>query len=85
MIRTQIQIPEPLYRELKRVAAQLDWSLAEVLRRGGELLVARYPKRTVSQEQEEYPTLSLGECLIDLKDFNAEVDAIEAKFKHDFG
>ena len=36
MIRTQIQLPEPLYREVKRVALEQDWSIAEVIRRGAE-------------------------------------------------
>lgn len=43
MIRTQVQLPEPLYREVKRVAALQDWSIAEVLRRGAEHVVRCYP------------------------------------------
>ena len=80
MIRTQIQIPEPLYHELKRVAAQLDWSLAEVLRRGGELLVARYPKRSRSDTEWTFPILEdVGEFLVPPESVNNEADAIEAK------
>lgn len=43
MTRTQIQLPDPLYREVKRVARELDWSIAEVLRRGAETVVRAYP------------------------------------------
>ncbi len=43
MVRTQIQLPDPLYREAKRVASQNDWSLAEVVRRGVEAVVRVYP------------------------------------------
>jgi metal-responsive CopG/Arc/MetJ family transcriptional regulator len=43
MKRTQIQIPDPLYREVKRLAALRDWSVSEVFRRAVEMLLARYP------------------------------------------
>jgi hypothetical protein len=43
MKRTQIQIPEPLYKEVKRLAALRDWSISEVFRRGAEQLVSQYP------------------------------------------
>lgn len=43
MIRTQIQLPAPLYREIKRIARDQDWSLAEVIRRGAEAVVRSYP------------------------------------------
>ena len=43
MIKTQVQIPEELYREAKRVASEREISLAEVLRRGLEYIVRAYP------------------------------------------
>ncbi|MCX6937502.1 MAG: antitoxin [Verrucomicrobia bacterium] len=43
MVKTQIQLPDELYRELKRVAAAKEWSLAETLRRGAEWVVATHP------------------------------------------
>ncbi len=43
MIRTQIQLPDPLYRDVQRVARQQDWSMAEVIRRGAESVVRAYP------------------------------------------
>ena len=43
MIKTQIQLPDDLYRALKRVAAEKEWSLAETLRRGAEQLLQQFP------------------------------------------
>jgi len=43
MIRTQIQLPEILYKEVQRVAAAQEWSIAEVIRRGAESVVRAYP------------------------------------------
>ena len=43
MVKTQIQIPDELYRDLKRLAKRKEWSLAETLRRGGEQILEMYP------------------------------------------
>ena len=43
MKRTQVQIPEPLYGQVKRVAELKDWSISEVFRRAVEDLVAQFP------------------------------------------
>lgn len=43
MKRTQIQLPDTLYREIQRVAALEEWSIAEVIRRGVEQIVRSYP------------------------------------------
>lgn len=43
MIKTQIQLPDDLYREAKRVAREREISLAEVVRRGVEYIVHVYP------------------------------------------
>lgn len=45
MIKTQIQFPDRLYRDLKRFAEEREMSLAEATRRGVEQLLARYPER----------------------------------------
>lgn len=45
MIRTQIQLPDALYRDAKRIAAEQEISLAEVLRRGLEHMQRLYPPR----------------------------------------
>jgi hypothetical protein len=45
MIKTQIQIPDRLYDETKRVASDYEMSFAEVVRRGIERIVAEYRPR----------------------------------------
>jgi len=44
MNRMQIQIPDELYREAKRVANEKEWSLPELCRRGLEHMVNISPK-----------------------------------------
>lgn len=46
MIRTQIQLPAPLYQEVKRIAQEQEMSLAEVVRRGVEQMRRMYPPRS---------------------------------------
>lgn len=43
MIKTQVQLPDQLYNEAKRVAREREISLAEVMRRGVEYIVKVYP------------------------------------------
>jgi hypothetical protein len=43
MIKTQIQLPDELYKTAKAIAAQREWSLAEVIRRGIEHMAIAYP------------------------------------------
>jgi hypothetical protein len=43
MIKTQIQLPDALYREAKRVAEEREMSMAEVVRRGLEYITQAYP------------------------------------------
>jgi len=42
MIKTQIQLPDALYRALKRVAKEREMSMAEVMRRGAEYITHVY-------------------------------------------
>ena len=49
MIRTQIQLPDALYREVKRVAAEREMSLAELVRRGLETVLSRFPAHPESR------------------------------------
>ena len=46
MVKTQVQIPDTLYREAKRVAAEYEMSFAEVVRRSLERTLPAYPPRT---------------------------------------
>ena len=49
MVRTQIQLPDALYDEAKRVAREREMSLAEVVRRGVEYITQVYPPVTSSE------------------------------------
>ncbi len=40
MVRTQIQLPDYLYKEVKRIAGERELSLAELARRGLEYVVS---------------------------------------------
>lgn len=44
MIKTQVQLPDELYRAAKALADRQEWSLAETVRRGLETILARYPQ-----------------------------------------
>jgi len=43
MVKTQIQLPDALYREAKRIAREREVSFAEVVRRGVEYVTRVYP------------------------------------------
>ena len=43
MVKTQVQFPDHLYRQAKRVAVEQEMSFAEVVRRGLEIAVQGYP------------------------------------------
>lgn len=55
MIRTQIQLPDSLYRSLKRVAEAREWSMAEALRRGAEHVVQTFPPHAVGAGEWSLP------------------------------
>lgn len=64
MIKTQIQLPDDLYREAKRVAADYEMSFAEVVRRSLERALPAYPPKSKDWQPPE--PLSLGvRCIID--------------------
>ncbi len=66
MVRTQIQLPDPLYREVQRVAKTQDWSLAEVMRRGAEAVVRAYPAIKVQPGQAwQFPAPIASKVLVD--------------------
>lgn len=55
MIRTQIQLPEPLHAEIRALCAAKEWTLAEAMRRGAELLVHAYPRHSDPVDEWELP------------------------------
>lgn len=61
MVRTQIQIPDELYRRAKKVAKYREVSLAELLRRGLEYMIAAAPERGGEENSWSLPEpVSLG-------------------------
>ena len=63
MIKTQVQLPDWLYRELKRVASEKEWSFAETVRRGAEYIVSVNPAGRPSAADWKMPApVNLGLC-----------------------
>lgn len=50
MTRTQIQLPDELYRRAKAFAEEREISLAEVARRGIELFIDRFPDARTAKD-----------------------------------
>ena len=67
MIRTQIQLPDDLYRRAKQVAQQREISLAEMTRRGLELFLARLGPSTVPPDGWQLPTVAGGGIRVPLE------------------
>lgn len=55
MIKTQVQLPDELYRAAKELAARKEWSLAEVIRRGLENILCHFPASTPEGSGWELP------------------------------
>jgi len=56
MIKTQIQLPDDLYRRVKHFSAEREWSLAENFRRAVEQFCARYPAEHMKEGEWSLPT-----------------------------
>lgn len=69
MIKTQVQIPDDLYRKAKAVAKAKEWSLAEVFRRGVEYITSVNPVDGVDEEW-QLPVLSAGEFATDFDELD---------------
>ncbi len=65
MVKTQIQLPDDLYREAKRVAADYEMSFAEVVRRSLERTMPAYPRKGAAAWRPPEP-MDLGQrCTVD--------------------
>ena len=60
MVKTQVQLPDHIYKETKRIAAQYEMSMAEVVRRGLERVIPCYPDRDEPDGGWALPVLDLG-------------------------
>jgi len=76
MIRTQIQLPDALYNEVKRVAAEREMSLAELVRRGLETVLSRFPAHPVARDTWELPKPRPldGDAFFDKPDWRYEIN-----------
>jgi len=63
MKRTQIQLPDPLYRRVKEVAKLEDWSISEVIRKGAESIVRHYPPIKEKGDDWQFPPPVKGKRL----------------------
>lgn len=82
MTRTQIQLPDPLFKRLKRIAALRDWSLAELIRRGMEQYVQTCSESSQPAASWELPVLrGSGGHRTDPATISPEAEAIEHRTK----
>jgi hypothetical protein len=58
MNKTQIQVPDQLFREIRAFAKAREWSLAETFRRGAELLLEVYDDKPLPQKEDWSPPVS---------------------------
>jgi len=78
MTRTQIQLPDDLYRRAKAFAEERELSLAEIARRGIELFISRYPVEPTSGREWKLPCIDGGGLKVPLDrlhDIAAEEEA----------
>ena len=59
MVRTQIYLPDELYKRAKRIGEEHEISLAELARRGLELLLDRFPNSPLEKNW-ELPKMNSG-------------------------
>lgn len=80
MTRTQIQLPDPLFRRLKAIASARDWSLAELIRRASEAYVQSCPEPENAKAPWSMPVLrGSGGMISDPATLRPEAEAVEAK------
>jgi hypothetical protein len=64
MVKTQVQIPDTLFRDAKRLAAENEMSFAEVVRRGLEEIIRHHPPGRSRADQWRLPeSFDLGQPL----------------------
>ena len=76
MTRTQIQLPDALYAQAKRLAEREEMSLAELVRRGLEHMVRVYRADETPDAEWQLPEpLPLGEFLTPVEDWRERASA----------
>jgi len=70
MTRTQIQLPDTLYEQARRIAREREMSLAELVRRGLEHMIRLYPIEEKAHGSWRLPDpLDLGGFLAPVEDW----------------
>lgn len=70
MVRTEVQLPNELHRDLEALARDKEWSLAEAIRRAAEQFVQSYPKQRSPKAGWTLPgPFSMGEFLAPAEDW----------------
>jgi hypothetical protein len=65
MVKTQIQIPDHLFREAKRIAGECEMSFAQVVRMGLEGVVRQFPAARLSPDEWRPPVpVDMGAPLV---------------------
>ena len=77
MTRTQIQLPDELYRRAKRFSTEREISLAELMRRGLELMLARYPAEEGVSRAWQLPSVNGGGLKVPLEKLREIANAEE--------
>lgn len=88
MIRTQIQFPDKLYRELKALAEAQEWTMAETVRRSVEEYLDRHPVTEKVTTEWKLPVVDLGPLLVpdaDLRLYANEVDDLSRIYPNQKG
>jgi hypothetical protein len=76
MTRTQIQLPDELYKRAKAFAAKRELSLAELTRRGLELFLAGFADEPDAKKKWKLPKVRGGETKVPLEKLH-EISARE--------
>jgi hypothetical protein len=72
MVKTQVQIPDHLYDEAKRIAKECEMSFAEVVRRGLERMTEAYPSGRRAPSEWALPEArDMGEPLLPEEEWDA--------------
>jgi len=71
MVKTQVQFPDHLYRDAKRIAEEYEMSFAEVVRRGLEEVIKVYPPGRLHADEWTLPQAKrMGTALLPEADWD---------------
>lgn len=86
MVCIQIQLPDKLYAQAKRLAEDREISMAELIRRGLETILSQYPSPGSLQKEWRLPTAEIGQVLVspeDLHNYAADDESLRSLIAED--